>query len=63
MIKILDCKQVDRAAIFQRGNLSDTIEVEKSVAGNSCRCARAWRRSGVSTTLHSLTARGSTRLR
>lgn len=32
MIKILDCKQVDRAAIFQRGNLSDTIEVEKSVA-------------------------------
>lgn len=32
MIKILDCKQVDRVAIFQRGNLSDTIEVEKSVA-------------------------------
>ena len=32
MIKILDCKSVDRAAIFQRGNLSDTSAVEASVA-------------------------------
>lgn len=32
MIRILDCNSVDRAEIFQRGNLSDTRAVEEAVA-------------------------------
>ena len=32
MIRILDCNSVDRAEIFQRGNLSDTKAVEEAVA-------------------------------
>ena len=33
MIKILDCNTVDRAALFQRGNLSDTRQIEETVSG------------------------------